>query len=210
MALFSSNVWPRQTLPPLLLGSITSAIGITILAWAVHVENDSVTYGMMALVGHGVMLRMNPSSLHALAYFPTMTSHISCLVSFSMPLGGLVGFTIMSTLFTNKSGLDQRNPKNGIMWAFISVIPFMWLCVIFTMFLGNVWILQDGGHEVVNGAYLWSFVVRKRLSRERVSRNDGLGNIASTGAGNNGDDASDTRCELPVATSFHHDSIQCI
>ncbi|CEJ57022.1 hypothetical protein PMG11_05730 [Penicillium brasilianum] len=170
MAMFSSNVWPRQTLPALLLGSITSSVGITVLAWAVHAGKTSLIYGMMALVGHGVGIRMNPASLHGLAYFPTMTAQISCLVSFAVPFGGLVGLTIMSTVFTNKSGLDQVDPQRGIMWAFIAMVPVMWLSVLLTTFLGNVWIRKDGGHEVVDGAYLWSFITRKKLDRKRRDR----------------------------------------
>lgn len=170
MAMFSSNVWPRQTLPALLLGSITSSVGITVLAWAVHAAKTNVIYGMMALVGHGVGIRMNPASLHGLAYFPTMTAQISCLVSFAVPFGGLVGLTIMSTVFTNKSGESQLDPQLGIMWAFIAMMPIMWLSVFLTTLLGNVWIRKEGGHEVVNGAYLWSFVTRKKLDRERRDR----------------------------------------
>ncbi|KAJ5764867.1 hypothetical protein N7520_004426 [Penicillium odoratum] len=170
MAMFSSNIWPRQTLPALMLGSIASAVGITVLAWAVKAAEKNLIYGMMALVGFGVGSRMNPASLHGLAYFPAMTAQISCLVSFALPFGGLVGLTIMSTVFTNKSGTNESDPKKGIMWAFVAMMPFMWISVILTTFLGNVWIQKDGGHEVVNGAYLWSFVTRKKLSREKRDR----------------------------------------
>lgn len=170
MAMFASNVWPRQTIQALLLGSITSSVGITVLAWAVHAAQTNVIYGMMALVGHGVGIRMNPASLHGLAYFPKATAQISCLVSFAVPFGGLVGLTIMSTVFTNKSGPGQVDPQSGIMWAFIAMVPIMWLSVILTTFLGNVWIQKTGGHEVVNGAYLWSFVTRKKLDRIRPGR----------------------------------------
>ncbi|KAJ5768129.1 Major facilitator superfamily domain general substrate transporter [Penicillium manginii] len=169
-AMFSSNVWPRQTLPTLVLGSLTSAVGITVLAYAVHAAKTSVIYGMMALVGFGIGSRMNPASLHGLAYFPTMTAQISSLVSFALPFGGLVGLTIMSTVFTNTSGKAEMDPRGGIMWAFIAMIPFMWIAVVLTTFLGNVWILKEGGHEVVRGAYLWSFVTRKKLVRERRDR----------------------------------------
>ena len=178
MAMLSSNVWPRQTLPPLLLGGITSAVGMTVLPWAVHTRSTNVVYGMMALVGHGFLVRMNPGSLHGLAYFPAMTAQISCLAAFALPFGGLVGLTIMSTAFTNKSGNDQQDPKKGITWAFIAMAPFMWLCVLATTFLGNVWIAKDGGHEVVKGVYLWNLLARKSLVRERTTRGGGLGRLA--------------------------------
>lgn len=172
MAMFASNVWPRQTFPSLLLGSITSAVGITVLAWGVHAGTKSVIYGMMALVGHGVGIRMNPGSLHGLAYFPAMTAQITCLVSFAIPFGGLLGLTIMTTVFTNKSGAAESDPKAGIKWAFISMIPVMWLSVLLTTFLGNVWISKEGGHEVANRPYLWNTLIRRDLKRERRSRGE--------------------------------------
>jgi len=84
----------------------------------------------------------------------------------------------MSTAFTNKSGNDQQDPKKGITWAFIAMAPFMWLCVLATTFLGNVWIAKDGGHEVVKGVYLWNLLARKSLVRERTTRGGGLGRLA--------------------------------
>ncbi|KUI54463.1 hypothetical protein VP1G_01841 [Cytospora mali] len=170
MAMFSVNVWPRQTLYPLLLGGITSAVGITVLAWAINAQNINLVYGMMALTGHGVGIRLSPASMHGLAYFPGSTAAITCLFSFALPFGGMIALTIMSTVFNNKSGTDDENAKSGIMWAFVALIPIMWLCVLLTTFLGNVWVSKESDHEVVNGAYLWSFVTRKRLVREKRAR----------------------------------------
>lgn len=125
---------------------------------------------MMALVGHGDGMRMNPASLHGLAYFPAMTAQISCLVSFTIPFGGLLGLTIMSTVFTNKSGVAESDPRGGIKWAFVAMIPVLWLSVLLTTFLGNVWILKEGGHEVANRPYLWNLILRRDLMREMRSR----------------------------------------
>ncbi|KAH8660226.1 major facilitator superfamily domain-containing protein [Xylariales sp. PMI_506] len=178
MAMLSSNVWPRQTFPVLLFGSITSAVSMTVMVWAIHEKSTTVLYIMTALAGHGIGIRMNPASIHGLAYFPTMTASISCLLSFAMPFGGLVGLTIMSAVFNNKSGVNQEDPKNGIMWAFISILPFSWLAIFATTFLGNVWLLKDGGHEVVSDAYLWNFVANNRLKRERRVRGDMMHQLA--------------------------------
>lgn len=123
---------------------------------------------------------MNPGSLHGLAYFPTMTAAVSCLASFAQPFGGLVGLTIMSTVFNNKSGVNQQDPRDGIKWAFIAMIPFMWLGVILTTFLGNVWLGKDGVHEIVNAPFLWSFITGKKLTREKITRGDDLGNLELT------------------------------
>ncbi|EPE02409.1 mfs transporter [Ophiostoma piceae UAMH 11346] len=173
-AMFASNVWPRQTLPPLLLGGVTSAVGVTVLAYAVHAGRTSLVYGMMALTGHGVGIRMNPGSLHGLAYFPQATAAISCIVAFAMPFGGTVTLTLMSTVFNNKGGSagDAEQTKSAIMWAFIAVIPFVWVPVVLTTFLGNVWIRKDETHEVCLSPYLWSLLFRRPVVKEVKSRVD--------------------------------------
>jgi len=170
-----TNVWPRQTLPVLLFGGTTTAVGISVLPYAVHVVNTPLVYGMMALTGFGIGLRMNPGSLHGLAYFPSMTAQITCLVTFAMPFGGLVGLTIMGTVFTNKSGAGEVNPKDGIMWAFISMIPFMWLAVVLTTLLGNVWIGKHGSHEVSMRPFIWSVLFRRDPLKETRTRGEGIG-----------------------------------
>lgn len=175
MAMFSTNVWPRQTLPVLLLGALTTAIGNTVMIFAIDMDKTSVIYGMMALMGHGIGMRMVPSSMHSLAYFPTQTAVISFLNSFAFPFGGTLALTLMSTVFNNKSGVDHRDPKQGVRYAFIALVPFMWSAVVLALFLGNVWILKDGAHEVTNGVHLWSLLTGKKLARERRTRGDKLG-----------------------------------
>ncbi|KAK2614624.1 hypothetical protein N8I77_001433 [Diaporthe amygdali] len=170
-AMFSINVWPRQTLHPLLLGAIASSVGITVLAWAISAETTNTIYGMMALTGFGVGVRLSPASMHGLAYFPASTAAITSLFSFAVPFGGMIALTLMSTVFNNKSDMD---PKSGISWAFVALIPIVWLCALLTTFLGNVWVNKEGDHEVVNGAYFWSVFTRKSLKKERRTR-DGAG-----------------------------------
>ena len=173
MAIFATKTWPRQTFWPLVLGATTTAVGISVMAWAVHVRNDSVIFGMMALVGHGVMLRMNPGAVHCLAYFPNLTARITCLSAFAIPFGGLFGLTLMTTVFNNKIGNGTTTPQDSIMWAFVAVIPFMWVCVMFASFIGNVWILDNGEHQILRGSYLWQLVTRKTMVRETSHRGDG-------------------------------------
>jgi hypothetical protein len=126
---------------------------------------------MMALTGYGVGIRLNPATMHGLAYFPASTAAISSLFSFALPFGGMIALTTMSTVFNNKK---EANPKDGISWAYVSVIPFVWLCLILTTLLGNVWVRKEGDHEVVNGAYFWSLLTRRKLQKEKRSR-DGAG-----------------------------------
>lgn len=172
MAMFGSNVWPRQTLPSLMLGATTAAVGVTVLPWAIKAGNRSVMYGMMALVGHGVGMRMNPGTLHGLAYFPTLTAPITVLFAFAMPFGGTVSLTLMSTVFNNKGGETTEQARDGIFWAYVAMIPFMWVCLVLTTFLGNAWLGKDGSHEVVDGAYIWNSLLRRKLTRERRVRGE--------------------------------------
>ena len=60
------------------------------------------------------------------------------------------------------------------MWAFISIIPIVWGSVLVSTFLGNVSVkpAKGGGHEVVDGAWLWSFVTRKKLERRKIVRGE--------------------------------------
>lgn len=206
MAIFSSNFWPRQSIWPLLVGGVTAAVGMTVLAWAIHAENNNVVYGMMAMIGLGVGIRMNPASLHALAYNPVMTAAISCLVSFALPFGGLVGLTIMATVFNNKSGAHDEHAKDGIMWAFISMIPFMWLCLILTTCLGNVWIGKDGAHEIVKEPYLWGLLRRKEMAKTRMLRGDALGNAAPVGTEKNGDNDVEAQPATEMAVRSPEDT----
>lgn len=172
MAILATTKWPRQTFPVLVLGSITAAVGMTVLAWAVHAHNNNVVFGMMALVGHGVMVRMNPTAVHCLAYFPNLTARITCLNAFAIPFGGLFGLTIMTTVFNNKITHGNETPQEAIMWAFVSVIPFMWLCVAFCLLTGNVWIREGGSHEALRGSYLWHLLTGKTMIKD-ISRRGG-------------------------------------
>lgn len=171
MAMFFINVWPRQTMPVLLFGGISSAVGITVLSYACSTDNTPLIYGMMALTGYGVGTNTNPGSLHGLAFFPSMTAAITCIVTFAVPFGGTVALTLISTVFNNRSGLNHADPRTGIVWGFIALIPIMWMGVLITTLLGNVWVLKDGGHEVVHGVWLWSLVRGKTLERVKMTGN---------------------------------------
>lgn len=191
--MFMVNRFPRQTIYPLMLGSVASAVGITVLAWAINAGELNAVYGMMALSGFGVGIRMSPSTMHGLAYFPANTASITCIFAFALPFGGAVGLTIMSSVFNNKVGSvpTSADAKEAIMYAFYAISPFMWLCLVLATFLGNTWINKNGDHEVVDGAYLWSLVTRKRLVRETRTRG--------------GDDwATNASVEAKTATSHGH------
>jgi hypothetical protein len=173
--MFFINVWPRQTIPVLFLGTISAGVGIAVIPWACQTEYLNLIYGMMALTGYGVGLNMNPGILHGLAYFPGMTAPISCLASFAFPFGGTITLTIMSTVFNNKSGPNHEDPKSGIVWAYVAVVPVVWLAVLMTTFLGNVWIGKDGNHEVVHGSWFWNLLRGKKLEKVTMARMESAG-----------------------------------
>lgn len=172
--MFMSNIFPRQTIYPLLLGSVCSAVAVQVLCWAIDAGRLATIYGMMALAGFGVGVRMSPSTMHGLAFFPGSTAQITCVFAFALPFGGAVGLTIMSTVFNNKLDVGgDGNYKEAIMYAYYAIVPFMWLCVLAVLFLGNVWVRKNGHHEVVNRAYLLSLVTGKTLARETRHRGEG-------------------------------------
>lgn len=179
-----TNRFPRQTIYPLVLGSLCSAAGMQVLCWALSAGRVDVVYGMMALAGFGVGLRMSPSAMHGLALVPDSdsssgsrrTAQVTCVFAFALPLGGVVGLTLMSTVYNNKlrggGGGGGGDYEEAIVHAYYAVVPFMWVCFLACLFLGNVWVGRDGGHEVVGGAYLVSLVTRRKLARETRRRGD--------------------------------------
>lgn len=98
------NTWPRQTFPPLLLGSVLEAVGLGVLAWALHSESKGVIFGMMAMTGAGTGLRILPGSLHAIGFFPDHVATVVSLMAVASPFGGTLAMTIMSAVFNNTSG----------------------------------------------------------------------------------------------------------
>lgn len=153
------NFWPRQTFLPLFLGSVTEATGISVLAWALHQGHPTTIAFMMAITGAGTGLRFMPGTLHGIGFFPGDIAAVVAMTSFAVPFGGTLAMTLMSTVFFNKVGFslnasptqpglpklppDILGPledkiRNGVVWAFISILPFMWLCVLAATTLGNV------------------------------------------------------------------------
>ncbi|EMR71915.1 putative mfs multidrug transporter protein [Eutypa lata UCREL1] len=157
LSMLFCNTWPRQTFLPLFLGSLSEAIGVGLMAWALYFEKKGTIFAMMAVTGAGTGLRMLPGSLHAIGFFPDHVATVVSLMAVAMPFGGTLALTIMSTVFNNTSGaanglesVDFDDPvaaKNGVTWAFVSLVPFMVICVLASACLGNVTILKEGGES---------------------------------------------------------------
>ncbi|KAI1022470.1 hypothetical protein LB503_000573 [Fusarium chuoi] len=139
------NKWPRMTFPCIFLGTLTEAVGLGVLAWAIYANRLSVIYGMMALVGCGSGMRFMASPLHGIGLFRHLRASVIGLMAVAIPFGGTIGLTIMSTVFNNTSGLDSHSDfssvhsssnnaaneqavhqaKMGVVWAFVAITPLV-------------------------------------------------------------------------------------
>jgi hypothetical protein len=142
---FLCNRWPRMTFPPIFLGTLTEAVGLGVLAWAIWADRLGVIYGMMALVGCGSGMRFMASPLHGIGLFRHLRASVIGLMAVALPFGGTIGLTIMSAVFNNTSGLDSHSDsfssvhstsgdakeqaihqaKMGVVWAFVAVTPLV-------------------------------------------------------------------------------------
>ncbi|KAI0181965.1 MFS general substrate transporter [Hypoxylon sp. FL1284] len=181
------NTWPRRTFPPLFFAALIQTVGVGLLAWALYFEHTPTIYGMMGLTGVGVGLQYMPGSLHSVGFFPNNIATVISVLSVAGTLGGTLALTVMSTVFNNTSGIsynsafqsEQTNNvpdevkergieavKNGIVWAFVALTPFMVMSVVAASCLGNVTITKGSNtntstHDVIHGSYLLSLFRNK-------------------------------------------------
>lgn len=204
LAMVFCNFWPRQTFLPLFLGSITEATGISVLAWALDQGHPTTIAFMMGLTGAGTGLRFMPGSLHGIGFFPNDIAAVIAMTSFAVPFGGTLAMTLMSSVFFNKVGFSitesptqpglpklppeilgplQYKIKKGVVFAFTSILPFMWMCVLAAASLGNVKITRkrkidsegqmDFSENTTEGAFLPA-LLRRRLGRKKQEVGTGV------------------------------------
>lgn len=160
---------------------------------------------MMGLTGAGTGLRLMPGSLHGIGFFPNNIASVMAIAAFSIPFGGTIAMTIMDTVFNNKAGIPSSSAKGstsgsstylqsisdlpqeeqdkirhetkmGVVWAFVAIIPFMWLCVLAASCLGNVRITRrskvdekgrtDFSENVTESSFLGA-LVRRSFGKEK-------------------------------------------
>jgi hypothetical protein len=155
---------------------------------------------MMAVTGAGTGLRFMPGTLHGIGFFPGDIAAVIAMTSFAVPFGGTLAMTLMSSVFFNKVGFslnasptqpglpklppDILGPiedkiKNGVVWAFISILPFMWICVLAATTLGNVKITRkrkidsqgnmDFSENTTEAAFLPA-LLRRRLGGKKQQK----------------------------------------
>ncbi|ELQ41482.1 hypothetical protein OOU_Y34scaffold00276g7 [Pyricularia oryzae Y34] len=195
LSMFLCNRYPRNTFVPTMFGSIVEAVGVGMLAWALYHEDTPTIYGMMALTGVGTGVRFLSVQLHVIGVFRNSIATVVSLMAVTLPFGGTLGLTIMTTVFNNESGIGSDSPvrnfdvlhslpeaqrsivtqqaKMGVVWAFVSIVPIMILCVLAASLLGNVEIthgeadgdessIGGGGAHVFHGVYLLHLLRRRR------------------------------------------------
>jgi MFS family permease len=101
-AIFVCNVYPRQTFPPLAIGTVIETVGIAVLAYAVKTRNATLVNVMMGVSGAGTGLRFMPSNLHLAGMFRDQIAAVYSVLRFAMPFGGTLALTIMGSVFQNQ------------------------------------------------------------------------------------------------------------
>jgi hypothetical protein len=159
-AMFLCNRWPRQTFFPLLWGSIVEGVGLALLTYSISIRNPTMVKVFLAVAGAGTGLRFMPVVLHAAGVWSSRIPSMQSLLSFMLPLGETIGIGDISRANPNlnlpASGPPSLDVLNGlpaqakndvqnaaaraVMWALISVLPFVGLSIVACFFLGNVWI----------------------------------------------------------------------
>lgn len=198
IAMYLCNVRPAQTFFPLFVGSIVEGVGLAVLTYAVSIRHGTLVSVFLAISGAGTGLRFMPVVLHAAGIWSTRVPAMQSVLSFMLPLGETIGISMMGAVFTNKlshysSGISgfsgtgnlatldglsgpvknavQNAAARSVMWALITVLPFVGLSIIASAFLGNVWIGKVAKEEgkgqsaqeatkgyVMYGVYLLAFI----------------------------------------------------
>jgi hypothetical protein len=167
VAMYLCNVRPAQTFFPLFVGSIVEGVGLAVLTYAVSIRHGTLVSVFLAISGAGTGMRFMPVVLHAAGIWSTRVPAMQSLLSFMLPLGETIGISMMGAVFTNKlshstsaipgfsgagnlatlDGLSgpiknavQNAAARSVMWALITVLPFVGLSIVASAFLGNVWI----------------------------------------------------------------------
>jgi hypothetical protein len=198
-AMYMCNTKPAQTFLPLFVGSIVEGVGLAVLTYAVSIRHGTMVSVFLAISGAGTGLRFMPVVLHAAGTWSKRVPAIQSLLSVMIPLGETIGISMMGAVFSNKlkhylsdiaeftggpanlatlDGLPasvkesvQNAAARSVMWALITVLPFVGLSIVASLFLGNVWIgtvakeAKDGNSErkatkghVMYGIYLYAWM----------------------------------------------------
>ena len=101
-AIIMCNVHPRQTIWPLLIGTIVETGSIGALSWAIRARQRTAVNVLMGVAGFGTGIRFMPENLHLTGMYRDKIAVILGLLSFAGPFGGTIALTVMGSVFQNK------------------------------------------------------------------------------------------------------------
>ncbi|KAI4948186.1 hypothetical protein J4E91_006180 [Alternaria rosae] len=101
-AIVMCNVYPRQTIWPLLIGTIVETGSIGALSWAMRARQRTAVNVLMGVAGFGTGIRFMPENLHLTGMYRDKIAVILGLLSFAGPFGGTIVLTVMGSVFQNK------------------------------------------------------------------------------------------------------------
>lgn len=172
LAMYTCNIWPRQTFWPLWVGSLIEATGIGTLIWATAARSVAGVNVMMAIAGVGTGIRFMPIILHATAIWPQHTATMISLMDFCVPFGGTIAIAIMSTVFSNKlsTGLEDLGQNSG---APMGLHDSSGIQALQSLPIDK----QDAVRDVVATAVMWAFVAVLPFLILSFLAATGLGNV---------------------------------
>jgi len=101
-AIVMCNVYPRQTIWPLLIGTLVETGSIGALSWAISARRKTAINVLMGVAGFGTGIRFMPENLHLTGMYRDRIAVILGLLSFAGPFGGTIALTVMGSVFQNK------------------------------------------------------------------------------------------------------------
>ncbi|OJJ75044.1 hypothetical protein ASPBRDRAFT_40292 [Aspergillus brasiliensis CBS 101740] len=199
LAIYLCNGFPRQTFFPLLLGAVLSTVGISVVAYAISAQKTSLLSGMIVITGAGVGLRLMPSSLHTVGIWPERIAPAMSLMQVSLPFGGTLGLTIMTSVFNNKFGRSSAITGLEGTGSSLNVHDTNSLA-----FLDNLPVAVQGSvHMAAKNAIMWAFIsiipiTGLSLLTTVVIMGNVWVNVRAKNDGDNarGDDGEDGRSEV--------------
>ncbi|GKZ32307.1 hypothetical protein AbraIFM66950_001611 [Aspergillus brasiliensis] len=198
LAIYLCNGFPRQTFFPLLLGAVLSTVGISVVAYAISAQKTSLLSGMIVITGAGVGLRLMPSSLHTVGIWPERIAPAMSLMQVSLPFGGTLGLTIMTSVFNNKFGRSSAITGLEGTGSSLNVHDTNSLA-----FLDNLPVaVQDSVHMAAKNAIMWAFISIIPITGLSLLTTVIMGNVwvnvraKNDGDNARGDDGEDGRSEV--------------
>jgi hypothetical protein len=101
-AITMCNVYPRQTIWPLFLGTLVETGAIGALSWAIRTRQKTAVNVLMGIAGFGTGIRFMPENLHLTGMYRDRIATILGLLAFAGPFGGTIALTVMGSVFQNK------------------------------------------------------------------------------------------------------------